>query len=490
MFRLSKYLYIIGVPIIIVCIILLTWMYRLVTFNELLNQSESNNIFLARSMANVVWPQISGIVKSVHQQTNHIGTDSKPNHEGLNMISVMLDEPIHEVINGTNVLKVKLFDTNGLTIYSTTGADIGEREDADYLPILNAKRNIITTETRTQDQFISYQGDTVYGRFILSSYLPIHSPDNDAVDGIFEIYTDITDIYESINKSQIKFALVLASIFFIIFIIVHFLLRHLDKAIQRNIELVVARDSAKNANFAKSSFLANMSHELRTPLNAIIGYSEILEEEAIFSHDSDVLDDIKKIQTAAKHLLNLINEILDLSKIEAGHMTLYMEEVALNVLIDEIVAVTGPLINKNNNRLTLHFSKDIDTIYSDMIKLRQILFNLISNSTKFTENGNITLHVAEKNQQLVIAVTDTGIGMTQEQITKLFSPFVQADSSTTRKYGGTGLGLVITKQYVQMLDGEITVDSNPGRGSTFTIRLPLKSSKVDEDNPDLQVLAS
>jgi len=224
----------------------------------------------------------------------------------------------------------------------------------------------------------------------------------------------------------------------------------------------------------KSQFLANMSHELRTPLNAIIGVSEMLREDAeALKQDVEPLD----VLGAARHLLALINDILDLSKIEAGRMELQLEDFALAPLIDNVVKTIEPLAAKNANRLAVRCDGAIGRLHADQMRLRQALLNLMSNANKFTERGTITVdarHGQENGRDWVaIAVADTGIGMTPEQMGKLFHEFSQADASTTRKYGGTGLGLAISKRFCQMMGGDITVKSELGRGSTFTIRLPV-----------------
>jgi signal transduction histidine kinase len=224
----------------------------------------------------------------------------------------------------------------------------------------------------------------------------------------------------------------------------------------------------------KSQFLANMSHELRTPLNAIIGVSEMLREDAeALKQDTEPLD---RVLGAARHLLVLINDILDLSKIEAGRMELQLETFPLRPLIDDVIKTIEPLAAKNGNQLAVHCDGAIGTMHADQMRLRQALLNLMSNANKFTERG--TICIAARQQQggsrdwVTISVSDTGIGMTTEQMGKLFQEFSQADASTTRKYGGTGLGLVISRRFCQMMGGDITVASEPGRGSTFTIRLP------------------
>ena len=239
-----------------------------------------------------------------------------------------------------------------------------------------------------------------------------------------------------------------------------------------------AQKMAEQANQSKSQFLANMSHELRTPLNAIIGYSELLQEDAEDLEQEDFIPDLIKIQSAGKHLLALINDVLDISKIEAGRMELYLEEFDIKSLLQEIIVTAQPLIEKNGNTFNLDCPEEIGSMYGDVTKFRQMLFNLISNASKFTEQGIIFLIIETYPQQnknwLKIRVKDTGIGMTPKQMGKLFQPFTQADASTTRKYGGTGLGLAITKKFCEMMGGDLCVDSELGVGTTFTIELPLE----------------
>jgi PAS domain S-box-containing protein len=237
-----------------------------------------------------------------------------------------------------------------------------------------------------------------------------------------------------------------------------------------------ARKAAEQASRTKSDFLANMSHELRTPLNAILGYSEILLEDAADRDDSNGVADLQKIQGAGKHLLGVINDILDLSKIEAGRMDVYLEQVFLPKLVEEVQTIVEPLIGKNNNKLVVECPADVGSLRTDLTKLRQSLINLLSNAAKFTKGGVIKLTLARLTDQnparVVFSVSDTGIGMTEEQLGRLFQAFTQADSSTTRNFGGTGLGLTITRHFCTMLGGSVDVKSKHGEGSVFTITLP------------------
>ena len=260
-------------------------------------------------------------------------------------------------------------------------------------------------------------------------------------------------------------------------------------------EALQARDQAMEANRTKSQFLANMSHELRTPLNAIIGITEMLEEDARDDALDDYIEPLERVSRAGTHLLHLINEVLDLSKIEAGRIEFHVEAIDVAELMEELATTAQPLADKKGNRLVVRCPEEFGAMHGDPTRVRQIVLNLLSNACKFTEGGEVSLTVSRKRTRdqdwIRFAVADTGIGMTPEQQAKVFEEFAQADSSTTRKYGGTGLGLAISRRFCRMMGGDIELISEPGVGSTFTARLPvtLDLAQLGGNDPEQPTMA-
>jgi signal transduction histidine kinase/DNA-binding response OmpR family regulator len=251
-----------------------------------------------------------------------------------------------------------------------------------------------------------------------------------------------------------------------------------------------ARDQSEQSSIAKSQFLANMSHELRTPLNAILGYSELLIEDMDDDGQQDAVDDLHKIRRSAHHLLTLINDILDLSKIEAGRMDVEKHKFDIAELVDDVIGTITPLASQRQNKISVNIEPGVGSMVSDSVKVRQVLLNLLSNACKFTESGIISVSVRQLAQAghgtVQITVSDTGIGMSEEHLSRIFQAFTQADASTTRKFGGTGLGLAITKKFVELMDGDISVSSEPGVGTSFSVLLPRQFS----DSPSTETSLS
>jgi PAS domain S-box-containing protein len=383
---------------------------------------------------------------------------------------------------------------------------------SDVVTLLNAEGNITYTSPSSYT-VLGYQPEQLVGHQVMEF---VHPDEGDRIQTIFQQILQtpgLSPVFEVRLKHQDGSWLILealsnnllddSSVNGIIVNLRDITERKHAESLQKE------RDAAEQANRAKSQFLANMSHELRTPLNAIIGYSEMLHEEAEDLGAEDFIPDLEKIHGAGKHLLSLINDILDLSKIEAGRMELYLETFEVNAMLEDVMSTIRPLIAKNHNTLVFNSGDDLGTMHADLIKIRQTLFNLLSNAAKFTENGTITLEVVRsqesgvknqasggRNQEvsppaphppypipqpwITFKVIDTGIGMTPDQVNKVFQAFIQADASTTRKYGGTGLGLAISQRFCTMMGGTLTATSTPGQGTTFTMQLPMQVVLADE----------
>jgi signal transduction histidine kinase len=469
-------------------VVLLVFIYRLVVIDSLQQQVEQNNIIVAKTLSNVIWEQINVL---------ELMPESKESLVLNDIYSAVIDQDIYKFLNGTPVLKVKFFNTKGKTIYSTDKKQIGIQKPANYPGSISAKTGKPISSLSFREKFESIDG-VLHNIRVLATYIPTYKKNASNVDGVFEIYTDVTEPLKNIDNSLFNFTIVLLMVFAFVYGALYIMVRHADKVVLKNKddlknkiievedmntvlegsgkELAAARDVANHANLSKSQFLANMSHELRTPLNAILGYTEIISEDVKKYSDEEVDSDLKKVHQAGSHLLDLINSILDLSKIEAGQMELHLECFNLSQLLQEITDTLKPIINKNHNLMKLDIELDNVLMFGDMLKIRQILFNLISNSAKFTNNGVITLKsrllTINDEAKVVFEVHDSGVGIDEEHLSKLFDPFEQVDTSTTREYGGTGLGLTITKRFCTMMDGEIEVDSKKGKGTKFIVYLP------------------
>ena len=380
----------------------------------------------------------------------------------------------------------------GLTVYSSELGQIGEDKSRNPGFLIAVGQGVPASKLSRRDSFSAFSGE-VYDRALVETYILVRS-DGGQVDAVFELYSDVTPLYEGIVRAAWVLSTGLALAFGILYAALFLIVRRADGILHRqyielaesgerikatNTALRIANAAAEEASRAKSRFVANMSHELRTPLNAVIGYSELLREQAEEEGRVGPVPDLVKIAGAGRHLMAMIDNILDLSKIEAGKIDLSLAAFDAPALVEDAADAVRPLAERNGNRLTTGIAPGLGVVHSDETKIRQILINLLNNSAIFTENGRITLDAAYEPApadggvgRIVFRVSDTGIGIDAEQLDNLFDEFVQADPSSTRRYEGSGLGLTISRRYCELIGGELTVESESGIGTTFVVRLP------------------
>lgn len=488
LFPLFRYYVVVSGIAITVATALLTYDHFRTANNELLLHTGMSNQALAQSFANSFWPNFDQRINRF-VETGEEPSESHP-------LTRSIDDFVRTVVARTPILKVKVYGPNGITIYSSEPSQIAldVSENPNFKSVLEKQISLSTTSFR--DQFWSFDGQ-VQDRHLVETYHPILN-ENQNVGAIFEVYRDVTHEYDAIFRDSLRTGLTIFSLLFLLYVILSFIVYRADKTIKNQYiaikksssdlekqtdNLRQAKEDAQAASRAKSEFLAAMSHEIRTPMTGVSGFADLLLEEALPSQSREK---VQKIKSSANALLTIINDILDISKIDAGKLEIERINFRPANIANEVKQLfdeTCPPHKKKQLSIILEVADDFPSVVcADPSRLRQILINLMGNAVKFTHEGSVRLlcEKAPNGQSLKFSVTDTGIGIDEATQERLFDDFVQADASVSRKYQGSGLGLAICNRLVGIMNGQIGLISKPGEGSTFWFTLPYEAPKEGE----------
>ena len=511
----------------VVTIVLLV-LYRHNALDELVESAESQNVTLARSFANILWPNFADYVTSISEVDGDTLRARPETRE--------LGDSLRTLTAGLPVLKVKIYNLNGLTVYSSQPSQIGSNKSNNQGFLKSAREGKPASKLSFRDTFSAFSG-TVENRDIVESYLPIWGRDG-AIEAVFELYTDVTPLMARIEQRTTKLMIAIAVIFGLFYAVLFLIIRRADRILKRQYvdlmdikenmgeknavlehevaerkrveaalreahstlerrvdertmelkhngedlarladDLRLARDEARGADRAKSEFLAAMSHELRTPLNAVIGFSEVIKSET-FGPVGNVQyrDYANDIHDSGQHLLGLINDILDLSKIESGIEEIFEDTIDILAVVRATMKLVTHRAEQDGIKLDMELREPLPALRADARKLKQILVNLLSNAVKFTPaGGEVTLRVwCRKDSGYVFQIADTGIGIALKNIPKALSRFGQIDADLNRQFEGTGLGLPLTKALVEQHGGSLDLQSELGVGTTVTVRFPAE----------------
>ncbi|MFD2205721.1 ATP-binding protein [Kiloniella antarctica] len=480
MFRLLRYFSITSAIAILLVTACLSYLYWKSENTKLTKIIESQNVALAQSFANNIWPKYSTHVNSV----SHLDGDALRAHPK----TIKIHQTLKALTKGLPILKVKMYSLDALTVYSSEFSQIGASKKGNAGFESTVKNINPTTKNSFRETFASFDGP-VSNRYLVESYLPIIGTQGE-LEGVFELYSDVTPLVAEINWTTIEVILYLLFFLGLLYVFLFWIVRNADTIIgKQHDDLVLAQKEAITANTAKSNFLSTMSHEIRTPLNGVLGLAQLLISTDL---NKEQKHQVSTILSSGETLLAIINDVLDMSRIEASSVQLEEKTFNIKELISMIATPFQSLIDDKGLKLNVNFEAGSDLlIKGDPVRLRQVLWNLVSNAIKFTDSGSITLNIEQiapdhtniteiKDLGLHFSVTDTGAGIAPDRVDSIFEAFTQEDATITRKHGGTGLGLTIVKQLTQLMGGSITVKSQLEHGTSFDVFVPFyKGSKSD-----------
>ena len=488
MYKLLRYFSIASLMLFAAAVVMMVSFYRPLEIRQLVELTENQNEVLTRAISNVIWPKYA----------NHLINSANKSPDQLRNCPATEDiqATLEDMTDGLPILKVKIYNLDGLTVYSSQLSQIGEDKNGNT-GYEAAREGLPASNLVHKNNMTSFSGE-VWKRDVVESYVPILSEDGQPL-AVFELYTDVTEELKILENGIWQLGVGLVGIFIVLYTLLYFIVWHADKILVRqygeiqrsreslqskNEELLVLRDRALQGSRAKSQFLANMSHELRTPLNSIIGFSSYLKEAPLGPLGHQKYDEyLTDVHDAGRYLLDLVNDILDVSAIEAGALDLQEDNIHLQAAVDTALRIVQPIAEKEGVHLASALGAETPDLLADERRLRQILLNLLSNAIKFTPKGGavtVSAHL-QNDGGLMVTVRDTGIGMSPEEIRKALNLFGQIDSGLDRKHEGSGLGLPLVSGLMGLHGGRMEIDSLRKKGTTVNIFFPEKRVRLQRD---------